>query len=116
MTGIPAPDSLMISPELKASLSVLVIDDERTLRESCRSVLESDGYRVEVCGRGADGLVMVQRRRYDIVLTDLYMSDVSGMDLLKAAVEASPGTIVIVMTGNPSVASNVEALRAGAWD
>jgi DNA-binding NtrC family response regulator len=116
MTGIPAADSLMISPELKASLSVLVIDDERTLRESCRSVLESDGYRVEVCGRGADGLVLVQRRRYDIVLTDLYMSDVSGMDLLKAAVEASPGTIVIVMTGNPSVASNVEALRAGAWD
>jgi len=38
------------------------------------------------------------------------------MELLKAAVEANPGTIVIVMTGNPSVASNVEALRAGAWD
>lgn len=116
MTGIPAPDSLMISQELKASLSVLVIDDERTLRESCRSVLEADGYRIEVSGRGADGLVLVQRRRYDIVLTDLYMSDVSGMELLKAAVEANPGTIVIVMTGNPSVASNVEALRAGAWD
>ncbi len=116
MTGIPAPDSLMISPELKGSLGILVIDDERTLRESCRSVLEADGYRVEVCGRGSDGLTMIQRRRYDIVLTDLYMPDVSGMELLKAAVEASPGTIVIVMTGNPSVASNVEALRAGAWD
>jgi DNA-binding NtrC family response regulator len=116
MTGIPAPDSLMISRELKASLAVLLIDDERTLRESCRSVLEADGYRVEVCGRGADGLTLIQRRRYDIVLTDLYMADVSGMELLKAAVEASPGTIVIVMTGNPSVASNVEALRAGAWD
>ncbi len=116
MTGIPAPDSLMISPELKSSLGILVIDDERTLRESCRSVLEADGYRVEVCGRGSDGLTMIQRRRYDIVLTDLYMPDVSGMELLKAAVEASPGTIVIVMTGNPSVASNVEALRAGAWD
>ena len=116
MTGVPAPDSLMISPELKSSLAILVIDDERTLRESCRSVLEADGYKVDVAGRGADGLSMLQRRRYDIVLTDLYMADVSGMELLKAAVDLSPGTIVIVMTGNPSVASNVEALRAGAWD
>jgi len=116
MTGIPAPDSLMISDELKASLAMLVIDDERTLRESCRSVLEADGYRVEVCGRGGEALSLVQRRRYDIILTDLYMADVTGMDLLKAALETSPETIVIVMTGNPSVASNVEALRAGAWD
>ncbi len=116
MSGIPAPDSLMISPELKASLSLLLIDDERTLRESCRSVLEAEGYRVEVCGRGADGLQLVERRRWDIILTDLYMPDVSGMELLQAALQAHPGTIVIVMTGNPSVASNVEALRAGAWD
>jgi DNA-binding NtrC family response regulator len=58
----------------------------------------------------------VRRRRWDIVLTDLYMPDVSGMELLQGALQAFPGTIVIVMTGNPSVASNVEALRAGAWD
>ena len=116
MTGIPSPDSLMISPEHKASLSLLVIDDERTLRESCRSVLEADGYRVEVSGRGTEALQLVQRRRWDIVLTDLYMQDVSGMELMQATLETNPGTIVIVMTGNPSVASNVEALRAGAWD
>ena len=116
MAGTPAPDALMIGPELKASLSLLVIDDERTLRESCRSVLEADGYRVEVCGKGADALQLLQRRRWDVVLTDLYMSDVSGMELLQATLETSPDTIVIVMTGNPSVASNVEALRAGAWD
>jgi DNA-binding NtrC family response regulator len=116
MTGIPSPDSLQISPEFKASLAMLVVDDERTLRESCRSVLEADGYRMELCGRGSDALSLVQRRRYDIILTDLFMPDVSGMELLKATLDANPGTIVIVMTGNPSVASNVEALRAGAWD
>ncbi len=109
-------DTLMIGPELKASLSILVVDDERTLRESCKSVLESDGYRIEVCGKGGDAQRLLQRRRFDIVLTDLYMTDVSGMELLQTAIETSPGTIVIVMTGNPSVASNVEALRAGAWD
>ncbi len=118
--GTPAggavSDSLALSAEAKASLRFLVIDDERTLRESCRSVLEIDGYKIEVCGRGTEALDLVRRRAYDIILTDLYMSDVSGMDLLKAALEARPGTIVIVMTGNPSVASNVEALRNGAWD
>ncbi len=116
MTAIPASNTLVISAEAKASLAVLIIDDERTLRESCKSVLEADGFRVEVCARGADAQQLIQRRRYDIILTDLYMSDVTGMDLLKAALEAAPETLVIVMTGNPSVASNVEALRAGAWD
>jgi DNA-binding NtrC family response regulator len=95
---------------------VLVVDDERTLRESCRMVLEAEGYRVEAATRGPEALGLLQRRPYDIVLTDLYLPDVTGLDLIKAAQEARPDTIVIVMTGNPSVASNVEALRAGAWD
>jgi DNA-binding NtrC family response regulator len=109
-------ESLALSPDVKSSLRTLVIDDERTLRESCKSVLEVEGYRVEVCGRGDEALDLVRRRSFDIVLTDLYMSDVSGMDLMKATLETNPSTIVIVMTGNPSVASNIEALRAGAWD
>ena len=97
-------------------MSVLVIDDERTLRESCRSLLESEGYRVEATGRGDEALTMIRKRPYDIVLTDLYMSEVTGLDLVQACVETHPGTIVIVMTGNPSIASNVEALKLGAWD
>jgi len=107
---------LSISAADKASVRLLVVDDERTLRESCKSVLEVDGYRVEVCGRGGDALELVRRRMFDVVLVDLYMTEVSGMELLEAALAARPETIVIVMTGNPSVASNVEALRAGAWD
>ncbi len=107
---------LSISAADKASVRILVVDDERTLRESCKSVLEMDGYRVEVCGRGGEAQELVRRRMFEIVLVDLYMTEVSGMELLEAALAARPETIVIVMTGNPSVASNVEALRAGAWD
>jgi len=107
---------LSISAADKSSVRILVVDDERTLRESCKSVLEVDGYRVEVCGRGGEALELVRRRMFDVVLVDLYMTEVSGMELLEAALAARPETIVIVMTGNPSVASNVEALRAGAWD
>jgi DNA-binding NtrC family response regulator len=106
----------LVPPEFKAGVSILIIDDERTLRESCRTVLSAEGYQLEICGRGDEALQLVRRRRFDIVLVDLYMSDVSGMELLKATLEAAPETIVVVMTGNPSVQTNVEALRAGAWD
>lgn len=92
------------------------MDDERTLRETCRSILTGLGYRVEVAARGDEAIRFLQRRVFDIVVTDLYLPDVTGTDICKAAIERSPSTIVVVMTGNPSVASNVEVLRAGAWD
>ncbi len=97
-------------------LRILVVDDDRTLREGCASVLQMDGHAVTSSGRGEEALEMVKRRRFDIVLVDLYMSPVTGMEILKAAVEAHKDIIVVVMTGNPSVASSIEALRAGAWD
>ena len=107
---------LAITPETKASLQVLVVDDERSLRESCLSVLEHEGYNVRVCSRGEDALDTLKRVRFDIVLLDLYMSQVPGMELMRACLEAHADTIVIVITGNPSVASSLEALQAGAWD
>jgi DNA-binding NtrC family response regulator len=119
--GFPASngspeDGSLVPSEFRATLSVLLIDDERTLRESCRSILSGLGYRVEVASKGEEGIKLLQRRNFDIVLTDLYLNDVTGIEICRAALESSPDTLVIVMTGNPSVASNVEALREGAWD
>jgi DNA-binding NtrC family response regulator len=114
--GPPESNGTLVSPDFRATISMLVVDDERTLRESCRTVLEADGYRLEVCGRGMEALELLKQRRFDIVLVDLFMTEVSGMELLEAALKTGPETIVIVMTGNPSVASSLEALRAGAWD
>jgi DNA-binding NtrC family response regulator len=115
-TASTAPDTLSLSPETKAGLQILIVDDERTLRESCVSMLKHDGYNVRACARGDEALDTLKRLRFDIVLLDLYMSQVSGIELLQACLEAHPETIVIVMTGNPSVASSLEALQAGAWD
>jgi DNA-binding NtrC family response regulator len=109
-------DPLSIPPEVKASISILVVDDDRTLREGCASVLQIDGYNVSFTGRGDEAIDMVRRRKYDLVLVDLYMTPISGMDVLKAALGAHKDTIVVVMTGNPSVTTSIEALRAGAWD
>jgi DNA-binding NtrC family response regulator len=109
--GLPA-----FTPQVKGSIRFLIVDDERTLRESCANLLQIDGYQVTSAARGQEALELLRHRRFDIVLLDLYMSDVSGQQLLRAALETSPETIVIMMTGNPSVASSVEALRLGAWD
>jgi DNA-binding NtrC family response regulator len=109
-------DPLSISSEVKASLSILIVDDDRTLREGCASVLQMDGYNVTTLGRGDEAIDLVKRRRFDIILVDLYMTPVSGMEILKATMDSSKDTIVVVMTGNPSVTTSIEALRAGAWD
>src|SRR5919199_3125943 len=110
--GAPPPepprDPLSIPNEVKASIRVLVVDDERTLRESCASVLQMDGYNVTLIGRGEEALETVKRRKFDIILVDLYMSQISGLDILRATLQAYKNTIVIVMTGHPSVTNNIE--------
>jgi DNA-binding NtrC family response regulator len=111
-----ARDPLSIPSDVKASIRILIIDDERTLRESCASVLEMDGYSVTLAGRGEEALDLVKNRRFDIVLVDLYMSQVSGLEILRTTLEGNKDAIVVVMTGNPSVTTSIEALRAGAWD
>ena len=109
-------EALALDPATKASLRILTVDDERTLRESCKMFLESEGYRVETAGRGEEALDLVRRREYDIVLIDLHMSGINGMDLLEACLKKRPDTLAIIMTGNASVQSSIAALRAGAWD
>jgi DNA-binding NtrC family response regulator len=115
-TSGPPDGPQFLSHEAKRGLRILTIDDERTLRESCKMFLESEGYRVETAGRGNEALELVRRKPFDIVLIDLNMSEVNGMQLLAATLERSPEAVVVIMTGNASVASSIEALRAGAWD
>ena len=112
----PSTDHIEITPAVKSTIRVLVVDDDRTLREGCASVLAAEGYSVTVCGRGDEAMELVRQRRFDLVLVDLYMTPSSGLEVLRATLEANRSTIVVVMTGNPSVQSSVEALRQGAWD
>ncbi len=105
-----------VDRDIKEEISVLIVDDEDTIRESCASVLEQEGFQIKTAHRGEDALQLLERRSFDIVLLDLYMKGVGGMKLLNSCLETSPDTIVIIMTGNPSVESSLAALRAGAWD
>ena len=118
VTGTSAPGLLAndLDPEIRAGLRVLVVEDDRTLREGCMSVLQHDGYNVTSTGRGDEALRLVQSKKWDVVLCDLYMTPVTGMEILKTTMAKDPDTLFVIMTGNPSVASSLEALRAGAWD
>ena len=69
-----------------------------------------------MCGRGDEAVQLLKRQRFEIMLIDLYMPQITGMEILKIARKASPDSLVILMTGNPSVESSIEGLRAGAWD
>jgi len=109
-------DVLALPAEVKASIRILIVDDERTLRESCASVLRSEGYNVTLAGRGEEALDLVRRRPFDLVLVDLFMPQVPGLEILNAVLEVNRDSLVVVMTGNPSVTSSIEALRMGAWD
>jgi DNA-binding NtrC family response regulator len=105
-----------LTPDVKSSIRILIVDDERTLRESCASVLQYEGYQVSLCSRGEEAKDLLKRTEFDIVLLDLYMAEVPGMKLLRTCLDAHPDTIAIMITGNPSVETSLEALRAGAWD
>lgn len=109
-------DLVDLDPEQRSTIRVLVVDDEHSLRQSCASLLESEGFHVTAEGDGERALEMLRQRRFDILLLDLYMTRVSGLDLLAVAKEANPDSIAIIMTGNPSVETSVTALRQGAWD
>jgi DNA-binding NtrC family response regulator len=114
--NVNTDDTLSLSLSAKQSIRLLMVDDDQTLADSCAHVLAVEGYDVKVCPKGREALALLTRNAYDIVLLDLHMSQVSGMQLLQASLEAHPETIVIILTGNPSVESSIAALRAGAWD
>jgi DNA-binding NtrC family response regulator len=95
---------------------VLVVDDDHALRASCGSLLRNAGLSVTVCGRGDDAKRLLKNQVFDILLVDLFLPEVSGLDVLQTAIKATPDIVAIVVTGQPSVESSVSVLQAGAWD
>ena len=110
------PASVSMYNSTTEKLRALIVDDDRTLREGCASVLRSEGLIVEVTGRGEEAIEMVRRSRYHIMFVDVYMTPVSGIDVLKTVMATSPSTLVVLMTGNPTVESSIEAMQIGAWE
>lgn len=96
--------------------SVVVIDDDHAMRLSCRQILSKMGFVVEVFENGATGLEGVARVKPSIVVVDLKMPGISGMEVIARVHEINPEIIIIVITGYATIATAVDAMKSGAYD
>ncbi len=96
--------------------SILVVDDEKSQREILEMILSGEGYDVTTASSGEAAMKFVADRHFDLVLTDLKMTGMSGLDLLKNLTDFDKSIIVILLTAHGSVDSAVDALRLGAFD
>ena len=95
---------------------ILVIDDEESIRDGCRQVLEKSGYTVIATDNGNDGLTLARERSPAIAFVDLKMPGMSGMEVVDILSKDRPDTILIVITGYASIVSAVEAMHKGVYD
>jgi two-component system response regulator PilR (NtrC family) len=95
---------------------VLIIDDEKTIRDSLKLVLEDEGFETDVAEDGKIGLQKIEEDSVDVVISDIKMPNMDGMELLKKASQAYPETFFIMMTAYASIQTAIEALRKGAFD
>ena len=114
--GMIASDLSLLPRDAKGGIRILVVDDESTIRESCVAVLQLEGYQVTACARGQEAVDVLTHRRFHVVLADQNLPTVDGFAVLRAALRSNPQVLVIMITGNSSVESSLEALRSGAWD
>lgn len=106
----------MIEPQPVATTRLLVVDDQKNMRATTAMVLRQEGFLVAEAASGEEALRLLEKETFDLVLTDLRMEPVDGLELLRRVLEVSPGTQVIVMTAYSTVESAVEAMRQGAAD
>ncbi len=97
-------------------IEILVIDDEATIRSGCRLVLTDQEHKVECCTTGQQGLQSIRKSAPDILLLDLKLPDMDGLEILASIKKNYPDIYVIIMTGYATVSTAVEAMKLGAFD
>ncbi len=96
--------------------SILVVDDDRVLRSTLEKILQQQSSHLKAADDGESALKILKKRSFDLVITDLRMGEVGGMEILKYIKSHQPATEVIVLTGFGSLETAVEAIKTGAFD
>jgi len=96
--------------------TILVVDDEPELCQALSRLLGRNGYEVLTAGNGEEGLEILRRESVHLVLTDLMMPKMGGIDLLKAAQVVAPSAQIVIITGHGTIETAVEAMKMGAYD
>jgi DNA-binding NtrC family response regulator len=99
-----------------AKARILVVDDEMGVRTMCADLLKRDGHEVEAAGSASEALARFSEREFDIVLSDINMPEMDGIELCRKLREHQPEQIVILITGYPSLESAVKGMKEGARD
>ena len=102
--------------DLQAKPSILIVDDEQHIRSILCEILESLDYNVLAVENGREALEEVKKHSYDLIISDLMMPEIGGLDLLKQVKAISPDIVVIIMTGFGTISSAVEAMKYGAYE
>ncbi len=95
---------------------ILIVDDDLRMRQLIRDTLASEGISATLCSDGAEAAALLVQQPADLIITDLMMPQMDGMELLAVALQANPDCLVVVITGYGSVESAVQAIRNGAYD
>ena len=103
-------------PDALSAIRGLIVDNDRAHAHTMSEILERIGYPCDVATSGPEGLKRVQENVYDVMVTDLVMNDVDGMELLARTKELLPECQVIMVTGHASVPKAVEAMQQGAFE
>jgi two-component system, NtrC family, nitrogen regulation response regulator NtrX len=95
---------------------VLIIDDEKSIRKTLREILEYENFKVDEASDGAEGASMAEKENYDIILCDIKMPKVDGMEALDRIQKSHPDTPVVMISGHGTIETAVEAVKKGAFD
>lgn len=96
--------------------NILVVDDEQSMREFLEIMLTQEGYKVTLASNGRKACSILEKTKYDMVITDIRMPNIDGIDVLKKAKSLNPETIVVLISAFATASTAVEAMREGAYD
>lgn len=97
-------------------MKILIIDDERSIRNSLREILADEGYDVEVAENGQQGCEMVEKERYSVIFCDIKMPGMDGMEVLDRLMQMGVDSAVIMISGHGDIDTAVECIKKGAFD
>jgi two-component system nitrogen regulation response regulator NtrX len=96
--------------------NILIIDDEKAIRKTLSEILSYEGYKIDEAGDGEEGLRKFREKEYDVILCDIKMPKMDGIEFLEKAKEANPDLPIIMISGHGTIETAVEAVRKGAYD
>jgi DNA-binding NtrC family response regulator len=101
---------------MNRQINILLVDDEEPIREAMLLLLKAADYRITACASGQEALQILANEQFDIVITDLFLPDITGIDILTKAKTLFPSLEVILITGHASAETAVRAMKEGAFD